>query len=121
MSFTSFAFLIFVGITVLVYYIVPKNFRWIVLLASSYFYYLEASARSFVFILCTTLVTFYAARMIEKADNGHKEYLAANKGQLSLEQKKASKEAAGKKKRRVLTISLVIDFGILVCLKYFRY
>ena len=121
MSFTSFAFLIFVGITVLVYYIVPKNFRWIVLLASSYFYYLEASARSFVFILCTTLVTFYAARMIEKADNGHKEYLAANKGQLSLEQKKASKEAAGKKKRRILTISLVIDFGILVCLKYFRY
>ncbi|MDO4177435.1 MAG: MBOAT family protein, partial [Bacillota bacterium] len=121
MSFTSFAFLIFVAITVILYYLVPKKYRWVVLLAASYFYYLEASAKSFVFILCTTIITFFAARLIEKAEMTHKDYLAANKGQLTLEQKKASKETAGKTKKKWLIISLVIDFGILICLKYFRY
>ena len=121
MSFTSFAFLIFVATTVIIYYSVPKDYRWIVLLAASYFYYLEASAKSFIFILATTVITFYAARFIEKAEHKHKDYLAANKGKLSLEEKKASKEAAGKTKKKWLVISLVIDFGILVCLKYFRY
>ena len=121
MSFTSFAFLIFVGVVVLAYYLTPKKYRWVTLLAASYFYYLNASAKSFVFILFTTIVTFYAARYIDKADTAQKEYIAAHKAELSREEKKAYKESVGKKKKRILTLALVLDFGILVCLKYFRY
>ena len=121
MSFTSFAFLIFVAAVVIVYYVVPKNYRWIVLLVASYTYYLEASAKSFVFILFTTIVTYYGARYIEDAENKHKQYLADNKGEITKEEKKASKEAAAKRKKRMLTLILILDFGILVCLKYFRY
>jgi len=120
MSFTSFAFLIFVCAVVFVYYIVPIKYRWIVLLVSSYAYYLEASARSFIFILLTTVVTFYSARYIENAELAHKQYVADNKETITREEKRASKDAAGKKKKRILIFAMVIDFGILVCLKYFR-
>ena len=51
MSFTSFAFLVFVAIVVLAYYITPAKYRWIVLLLASYGYYLQASPKSFIFIL----------------------------------------------------------------------
>ena len=121
MSFTSFAFLIFVGAVVIVYYLTPEKYRWITLLVASYAYYLEASAKSFVFILLTTLVTFYGARFIDKTENTLRLFLAENKGSLSREEKKAHKEAAGKKKKRILTLVLILDFGVLVCLKYFRY
>ncbi len=121
MSFTSFAFLIFVGVVVLVYYLVPLKYRWIVLLAGSYFYYLQASAKSFVFILFTTIVTFYSAKYMGRADDEHKKYLAEHKEELTRDEKKARKEALGKRKKRVLALALILDFGILACLKYFRY
>jgi len=121
MSFTSFAFLIFVGVVVLIYYLTPIKYRWVTLLVASYFYYLQASARTFVFILFTTVLTFYAARYMNKADDEHKAYLAENREALSREEKKALKEKVGKKKKRMLTFALIIVFGILACLKYFRY
>ena len=121
MSFTSLAFLVFVAAVVLIYYAVPLRYRWVVLLAGSYFYYLNASAKSFAFILLTTVVTFYGAIYIDKEDKLQKQYLAEHKAELTREEKKACKEAYGKKKKRVLTAVLVLDFGILAVLKYFRY
>lgn len=121
MAFTSFAFLVFVAAVVLVYYVTPAKYRWVVLLLASYGYYLQASAKSFAFILVTTVVTFYGARFLDDQNRTQKEYLAANKDTLSRDEKKAYKEAVAKKKKRILTLVLVIDFGILILLKYFRY
>ena len=120
MSFTSFAFLCFVCIVVLVYYLVPKNYRWIVLLVASYFYYLEASSKTFVFILFTTVVTFYGARYIQKTDDEQKRTIREREG-LSRDEKREIKNRATGKKKRILALVLILDFGILVCLKYFRY
>ena len=121
MAFTSFAFLVFITAVVIIYYVTPKNYRWVVLLLASYAYYLEASAKSFVFILLTTIVTFYGAKVIGKYETDHKAYLAEHKADMSRDERKALKEATGKKKRHILTMILVIDFGILIVLKYFRY
>ena len=121
MSFTSFAFLVFVGCVTLVYYFTPVKYRWIVLLAASYGYYLQASAKSFAFILTTTIVTFYCALFIDKENKAQKQYLAENKTTLSRDEKKAYKEEVAKRKKRILLIGLIIDFGILIVLKYFRY
>ena len=121
MSFTSFAFLVFVGAVVLVYYATPSKYRWIVLLLASYGYYLQASAKSFAFILCTTIVTFYGALFIDKENRAQKTYLAQNRDSLSRDEKKAYKESVAKRKKRILILVLVIDFGILILLKYFRY
>ena len=89
MSFTSFAFLVFVAIVVLAYYITPVKYRWIILLVASYGYYLQASAKSFAFILATTIVTFYGAKKIDEENLLQKAYLAENKATLSRDEKKA--------------------------------
>ena len=121
MAFTSLAFLLFVTAVVLIYYAAPLKYRWIVLLAASYGYYLQASAKSFIFIITTTIVTFYSAQYIDRENQAQKKYLAENKASLSRDEKKAYKETVAKRKKRILLIGLVIDFGILIVLKYFRY
>ena len=121
MAFTSLAFLIFVAAVVVVYYLTPSRYRWIVLLLASYGYYLQASAKSFAFIVTTTVVTFYTAKFIDRENKAQKAYLAENRDVLSRDEKKAYKETVAKRKKRMLILGLVIDFGILILLKYFRY
>ena len=62
MSFTSAAFLLFVAIVTLVYFVVPKKGQWIILLLASYAFYLMSSPKTFVFVLLTTITTFWGAR-----------------------------------------------------------
>ena len=121
MAFTSFNFLVFVAAVVIAYYVTPKQYRWIVLLLASYYYYLDASAKSFVFIVTTTVVTFYGALYIDKEDKKQKQYIAEHRAEMTREERKAYKESAGKTKKRALALVLIIDFGILILLKYFRY
>lgn len=45
MSLVSNLFLLFVAVSVLVYYIVPHKFQWLVLLCFSYIYYLAGGVR----------------------------------------------------------------------------
>ena len=45
MSLVSNLFLLFVMASVLVYYIVPRKFQWIVLLIFSYIYYIAGGPR----------------------------------------------------------------------------
>ena len=58
MSLVSNTFILFVMLSVLVYYILPKKVRWWALLVSSYVYYLAAGAESLVFILFSTSVSY---------------------------------------------------------------
>lgn len=58
MSLVSNLFLLFVAVSVLVYYIVPHKFQWLVLLCFSYIYYLAGGVRYVGFILFSTLVTW---------------------------------------------------------------
>lgn len=119
MSFTSFAFLIFAGVVILAYYLTPNKYKWIVLLVASYGFYLGSSAKTFVFILFTTVVTYYGAFYIGKADVEQKQRLKENR-EMSRDEKKALKESYTKRKKRILILILILDFGILALLKYFR-
>ncbi|MDO4544570.1 MAG: MBOAT family O-acyltransferase [Bacillota bacterium] len=121
MAFTSFYFLIFVAVCVGAYFVVPKKGRWLVLLVASYAFYLISSPRTFVFVLFTTVVTFFGGRYIGVQNTGHKAYLAAHKESLSKEDKKAVKAAVQKKKRRMVLVILLANFGVLAVVKYFRY
>ena len=70
MSLVSNLFLIFVALSLLVYYIVPQKLQWIVLLVFSYIYYLAGGVRYVGFILFSTLVTWGIALAVEKAEAG---------------------------------------------------
>ena len=47
MSLVSNLFILFVAASVLIYYLVPRRFQWIVLLAFSYIYYIAGGPRCF--------------------------------------------------------------------------
>ena len=95
MTFTSFRFLIFAAALLFVYYRIPTRDQWILLLAASYLFYLQAGASYLFFILFTTVTVYTATRAMD-----------AN---LS----KFGKHAA-KQENRVLMIGcLAVNFGIL--------
>ena len=118
MSLTSFPFLIFAAVTVLLYYLVPKRGQWMVLLTASTLFYAAAGGWYLPIILTTILSTFVLARVMENRATADEDYIAAHKADMTKEERKAYK-AAGKKKRfRILAGGLVLNFGILAVLKY---
>ncbi len=118
MSMTSFAFLLFASLTVLVYYLVPGRGQWVVLLAASAVFYAAAGGWYLPFLLVTIASTYAVARRIDYLARRDRTYIEAHRAELSKEARKAYK-AAGKKKRfGWLVAGLVFNFGILGVLKY---
>ena len=121
MAYTSLKFFLFVAAVMLLYFGCPwKQHKWVVLLAASYFFYLMAGYRFAAYILFTTLSTFLAALFIEKITTETKQTLAEHKKDWDREQKKTFKNQAARHKRWILTLVLVVNFGILVFLKYYN-
>lgn len=104
MSVVSLNFLLFLLAALLVYYIVPKRFQWIVLLLGSYVFYLFAGVKPLLFVMATTLVIFCSGRYME-----------------SVKEKSESKKLAKKKNKKVLVGTIVLIFGVLVVLKYYDF
>ncbi|MDO4306622.1 MAG: MBOAT family O-acyltransferase [Eubacteriales bacterium] len=65
MNFISLEFLCFFPIVLLGYWILPGRFRWILLLAASFFFYMSTNPGTGILLLLTIAVTYYAAREIE--------------------------------------------------------
>ena len=91
MAFTSFSFLLFAAAVIALYYLVPKKLQWWVLLIASYVFYLTADVRYLVFILLTTVTTYFTALHMGKALDVQDQYLAEHKKELSREEKKEYK------------------------------
>ena len=122
MAFTSIVFALFVGVTLLIYYLLPLGKRqWTVLLIASYFYYVYNSYKYTVFILFTTITIYLAARMISAISASASAKIKAQKGVWSREEKKAFKAGMDKRKKTVLTVALLLNFGILFALKYLNF
>ena len=119
MAFTSFKFLIFVVIVVAAYYVCPKKHRWVVLLVASFAFYLLSSAKTFVFLIAATIITFFGGRAIGKVNAQTKQAIADGGETLDRAAKKEIKAAAKKRLRKVVAGILVLDFGMLAVLKYF--
>ena len=119
MSYTSFAFLIFVSVTILAYFLFPiKKYKWTILLAASYVFYLFAGYKYIAFIIFTTVSTFLCALWIDRIAARSKERLSKGKGELSRDDKKRIKQKTKTQKRLVVALTLVLNFGILAFLKY---
>ena len=93
MGLNSFLFVLFVVISLFIYYVIPKKLQWIWLLVISYVYYITNSRGLVVFIAATTLTTWYAGLLLEKTEEN-------------------------KKRRLIVALTLLFNFGILAVLKY---
>ncbi len=103
MSFISMEFLLFVLVAVVGYYLIPKRFQWVWLLAFSYLFYLSSGIKVLFFLLFTTGTTYLAGMLMDKiTECQDKTYIK-------------------RKKRRILVLTLVLNFGILSFLKYINF
>ena len=84
-------------------------------------FYLFAGYKFVAFILFTTACTYLSGLWLERVTAQSKEYIAQNKDTLNREDKKKLKEKVKKQKRWILAMTLVVNFGILVFLKYYNF
>ncbi len=116
MLFTSLAFFIFLAVTLILFYILPKKFQWIVLLVASFVFYISFSWK-FLFFIISTIVTIYGATYgIDKINRQQDKFLEEN--ELNLEQKKEYKAKNKKKKKLFVALCILFNIGILFVLKY---
>ena len=64
MSFVSLEFIIFVVVSLLIYYILPIKIRWVALLIMSYAFYFIGGGSTIAYLIFTTFTTYLAARGI---------------------------------------------------------
>lgn len=91
MLFNSLTFLIFLSITLLLYYTLPYKFRWYLLLFSSCIFYMFWKIEFIILIILSSFLNYYIAILIDKN---------RKKGKL------------------ILTIGILINFLILFIFKY---
>lgn len=91
MSYASIEFLLFVLVLVLIYYIFPKKHRYIVLLIGSLIFYYLFSGKYIIFILLSSVITYFSGRLIEKYND---------------------------KRKLILSLSILLNLSFLLVLKY---
>ncbi|HHU49994.1 MAG: MBOAT family O-acyltransferase [Caldicoprobacterales bacterium] len=121
MHFASFEFILFLIILVVLYYLIPRKWQWVLLLAASYVFYSFAGVGNFAYILITTITTWLVAIKMDKMRQHQSDYLARMKKEMSREDRKAYKAEIKARQRKWLIACLVVNFGILAVLKYAGY
>jgi len=119
MSFLSIAFLLFLLVTAAVYFLVPGKYRWAVLLVASYIFYAISGVKYLVYILLTTVTSYFAGRYIQKEHERIDAAVAAMKD-LDRKEKKAFRARESRGLRRMAAGTMILNFGILIFIKAFN-
>ncbi len=96
MSFNSIAFAVFFPIVFLVYWRIPKKHQWMVLLVSSYYFYMSWNAGYVVLILFTTGASYLCGRLLVNT-------------------------SSAKGKRLILSGAAFLCLGVLFLFKYYNF
>ncbi|MCQ2591522.1 MAG: MBOAT family protein [Treponema sp.] len=118
MNILSMEFFILLAVTFVLYYVLPKKFQWICLLVASFVFYFFTGTFNFVFILISSVTTFFAAKKLSLLNGKFIELKKS--GNYAKEELKNLKLQFRTKKRIVLFATLIINFGILAALKYWN-
>ena len=86
MTLTSLPFYLLVLALLVLYYLVPKRFQWVVLLIGSYAFYAFVCLRYMGFIVITTLTTYFGARGMDAMTARMEQTVAAHKQDWEREQ-----------------------------------
>jgi D-alanyl-lipoteichoic acid acyltransferase DltB (MBOAT superfamily) len=82
MLFNSVPFVFFLPVTLVIFYLAPKQFRALILLIASYIFYASWDPRFLSLIVASTLTDFFADRMIHRteADTSRRAWLLLSIG-----------------------------------------
>ena len=118
MIFTTLNFLIFLVIVFFIYYLVPKKFRWIVLLLASIYFYVASSPKYIIYVLISSFITYLGARIITKLDDDNRKNIESKSEEIPKEIKKILKKGLARKKKTVIVITIIGALSMLVVMKY---
>lgn len=102
MLFNTPQYLLFLPIVVLVYYCIPKKLRYIWLLATSYYFYMQWNPLYITLLFFCTLLTYLCGRIIQKL-------------------KDANRDIQQKKQKLCLVMCLLLNLSILGFFKYVNF
>ncbi len=96
MLFNSMQFVVFFVLITTVYFAIPHRYRWILLLAGSYYFYMCWNPKYIVLIVASTIVDYFAGKMM-------------------------SREEEQRRRRKYLLLSLFANLSLLFTFKYFNF
>ena len=118
MAVNSIYFLLFLLVLFLLYYAVcPMKYRWGALLIGSIFFYVTACAASPFYILVTGIVVWTAGMCVERCEKNLTHERESNPNRTKMQEKQAAAKCK-KQKKRIVTVAVLINLGILAVLKY---
>jgi len=113
MSLVSEQFFLFISTVLVLYYLIPRKFQWILLLLASYGFYLSWSLKGAVYLLVTTITVFGASLLIYQLQN------------KSIKLLKENPRFDYRKRQQLQTaikiFTLTLNLGILFFFKYYNY
>lgn len=118
MSLFSLEFIVLLTVLFVVYYLVPKKWQWICLLAAGLIFYAYSGIQNLLLIGITALTTWGAGLYLHNVIRDFQNQKMAPG--LTKEQKKEQKIRMMRKKRVILYGALLLNFGILGYLKYWE-
>ncbi len=96
MSFNSWQFLLFLPVVILLHWLLPQRWRWIMLLIASYLFYMSWNPWLIFLIVFTTVVSYVSGLLMEKYESK-------------------------KVKKACLIVTLLCCLGVLFFFKYFLF
>lgn len=113
MSVVSYIFIVFLAVTVLIYYIVPKKIQWWVLLAASAVFYAYSGIDDLLIVVGTAFLVYPLTMLMEKnLEEQDRLLLDADKRTA-----RKIKTAQKKKRKKYLVLALLIVIGALIVFK----
>lgn len=117
MQFTSVSFLLFTAVLLILYYLIPKQGQWLLLLAASCLFYLSAGVHYLGFILLTTVSTWACTVYMGKNLETQDAYLKEKKADLTRDAVKAYKARVKQRNRICMLVCVVLNFSVLAVCK----
>ena len=121
MSFVSLNFAVFAAVLVLIYYLFPLRYRYLVLLFASWFFYFLTCGKYIVYILVTTVSTYAASALMGELRNKSEALIRSEEVRADRARKKEIKADLKKRLRAVMICCLLVNYGILAVLKYSKF
>ena len=118
MLFTSYLFLGFLALVLILYYVLPKKAQWPLLLCASYLFYFAAGAHFLLYLLSTTVTIWGAAVLIDKNHQAQKTHIKEHKEEMDREAQKTYRAAQKKIRFRYFLAALLINLLVLAVVKY---
>ena len=108
---------LFLPIVVLLYNIIPKKYRYLVLIIASFLFFFMVSNKLILFLLLSIVSIYISGRLMNRVDDKKEEKLS----NINKEDRKSIKEIYKKKKKFILIITILFNVAFLFFFKYLNF